>query len=184
MAIQFDPNFDKSNNYKVTVNGTPIDQQQDKNEFSFVVVFYWASLIMAIIMSLHAIAPIAAVMLYLIIGLFWILVVLGPTVFTLGLVWTSSEYRDFVGNLNNTMSSISDGKKIDTILNIVYQSYWYVLGIGIVIILVGLIWSILDYKSDAVSNYAKKHRMIGIIAFASIFLIAAIVAGAFAISAK
>ena len=53
MAIQFDPNFDKSNNYKVTVNGTPIDQQQDKKEFSFVVVFYWVSLIMAIIMVKH-----------------------------------------------------------------------------------------------------------------------------------
>ena len=184
MAIQFDPNFDKSNNSKVTVNGVPIDQQQEKKQFSFVSIFYWLSLVAAIVMSLYAIAPIAAVLLFLLVGLFWVLVVLGPTVFTLGLIWTSTEYRGFVENLNDTMSKISDGQIIDNVLRIVFQSYWYVLGIGITIILIGLIWSILDYKSDVVTDRGKKHRMIGIIAFASIFLIASFVAGAFAISAK
>lgn len=184
MAIQFDPNFDKSNNSKVTVNGVPIDQQQEKKQFSFVSIFYWLSMVVAIVMALHAIAPVAAVLLFLLVGLFWILVVLGPTVFTLGLIWTSTEYRGFVENLNDTMSKISDGQIIDNVLRVVFQSYWYVLGIGVVIVLIGLIWSILDYKSDVESNRVKKHRMIGIIAFAIIFLIASFVAGAFAISAK
>ena len=82
------------------------------------------------------------------------------------------------------MSDISDGQVIDRVLSIVYQSYWYVLGIGLVIILIGLIWSILDYKSDVEGNNLKKHRMIGLIVFSIIFGIAAFVAGAFAISAK
>ena len=184
MAIQFDPNFDKSNNSKVTVNGVPIDQQQEKKQFSFVMVFYWLALVAAIVMGLHAIAPIAAVLLFLLVGLFWIIVVLCPSVLTLGLIWISEEYRGFVSNLNDTMSDISDGQVIDRVLSIVYQSYWYVLGIGLAIILIGLIWSILDYKSDVEGNNLKKHRMIGLIVFSIIFGIAAFVAGAFAISAK
>ena len=184
MAIQFDPDFDNNNNSKVTVNGVPIGEQKEKKESSLLTIFYWFSLVAAIVMTLHAVAPLAAILLFFLMGLFWILVVLGPTVFTLGLIWTSEEYRGYVEGLNNMMSKISDGQIIDNVLDIVYQSYWYVLGIGAVIILVGFIWSILDYKSDVTSNSFKKRRMIGMIAFAFIFLIASCIAGGFAIAAK
>ena len=184
MAIQFDPNFDNNNNSKVTVNGVPIGEQKEKKESSLLTVFYWFSLVVAIVMTLHAVAPVAAILLLTLMGLFWILAVLGLTIFTLGLIWTSEEYRGFVEGLNSTISKIASGQIIDNVLDIVYQSYWYVLGIGAVIILVGLIWSILDYKSDIVSDNFKKRRMIGMIAFAFIFLIASCIAGGFAIAAK
>lgn len=182
MAIKFDSNFDKKN--KSTLTTVDNAENNSKKKFSFVLLLYWISLVGVIVMGLHAVAPIAVVFLFVLIGLFWVLAIICPTIFTLGIVWVSPGYRNFVDNTNDNMSALFGDNGAERFLHYIYQSYWYVLYIASPIILIGLVLAILDYNLKDDHDPIKKRRMIGFIVFASLFIIASVVAGIFAISAK
>ena len=185
MAIKLNPNFDKNNNPKEDENGLPISESVEKRRFSFLTILFWVSIVFIVVMGLIAIAPLAAIFLFLLVGIFWLIIVVFPTIFTIGLIWTSSKYRGLVEWLNNGLSGVFDeGGTVSSILDFINQAYWYVLYIGAPIILIGLIWSIVDYKTEGTVNRLKKRRMFDFIAFVFIFTVAAIVAGIFAVSSQ
>ena len=185
MAIKFREDFDK--NYtgpKVDSNGVPIPQP-DETKFSFLIVLFWISIVIVIAVGLIAIAPLASLVLFVFVGMFFIVTVVFPTIFTLGLVWAIDSYRVFQNNVTFAMVNIfNDDGIVSLMLSQMYLVYWYILYIGGPIVLIGLVWSILDYKSEDSVNPLKKKRMIGFIVLSAIFAVAAIIAGIFAVSSK
>ncbi|MCR5309484.1 MAG: hypothetical protein K6E21_05195 [Bacilli bacterium] len=182
--IDLDINNDEIEIPEIDKKSLGVDQRKKLKEFSIVSIFYWFGLVAAIVMAILAIAPVASFMAYSAIGLLWIFVVLVPTVITFGIVWLSDGYKELVGFINGILSSASENDFISKVLDFVSKAYWYVLGIGGGILLIGLVLSIIKFKQDSIFKRIRKRKMIGLIIFASMFVVTAIVAAAFIVIAE
>lgn len=179
MAIKFKSDFDTSQNTDNSgaSNNGPLLDNGSKKKFSPVSIFVVFSIIATLVMVVHAIAPIALIFIWLCMLMVVFIVVFAPTIFTLGLIWTSDGFKSFAGSVYGTFLFLGqDGVQQDALI-ILSKSFWYVLYIGGALILIGLVWSILEFNNQSNNNRIKKRRMIKIIVCAVIFAIASIFAG-------
>ena len=183
MAIKFKSDYDSRYRSpdvsEVTVNGVPLGKRAENKEFSPLSIFLWLSAIVAAVMTIHALAPVAAMFVALAVLCVVLLVVFIPTLFTLGLIWTSDGYREFVANVYGLFLLLEQDGVVQQALDFLSTTFWYVMSIGGVIILISLLWSIFDFKCEPTINLVKKRRMTKIIGCSIVFLIATIFAGIF-----
>ena len=121
-------------------------------------------------------------MLFFMVGIAWFLIVVGGSIFTLGFIWMSEEYKNHVHFVSGIMGSITNPNNIEKATEIITKIYWYTLPIGASIIFIGLAISIFRFNQDSIFKKIRKRKMISFIVFASLFTIAAIVAGIFLVS--
>lgn len=180
MAIKFKSDFDTSQNTDnsgASNNGPLLDNNGKKKRFSPVNIFLLVSVLSTFLMLVHTLAPIAILFVWLAMLLAVILVVFVPTIFTLGICWTSDGYRQFVANAYGMFLFLGQEGVQQEAMNFLSKSFWYVLFIGAAFTLIGLVWSIFEFNAEADGNRFKKRRMIGLIALAIIFTITSIFAG-------
>ena len=188
MAIKFKNDNEVSENEEnlgVTVNGEPINNKEKKKKFSFEKLFFVLAVIVTTIMALYALAPFATALLFVTIGVIWVIAVIGATLFTLGLVWMSDGYREFVSNLSKVSGDLTNGEMLDKIFNFLAVSYWYVLFIGIGCIAMEIILHHLNKQKNLDNKDPDaKERKAGMIVQIVIFVIAGVFAFISLISSK
>ena len=180
MAIKFKSDFDTSQNTdnpEASNNGPLLDNSGKKKRFSPVIIFLLVSILATFLMFFHALAPVAILFVWLAVFLALILAVFAPTIFTLGICWTSEGYRQFAANAYGMFLLLGQEDVQQQAMNFLSKSFWYVLFIGAAFTLIGLVWSIFEFNAEADGNRAKKKRMIGLIAIAILFTISSIFAG-------
>ena len=180
MAIKFKSDFDTSQNTDnpgASNNGPLLDNNGKKKRFSPVNIFLLVSVLSTILMFVHALAPVTILFVWLAMLLAVILIVFVPTIFTLGICWTSDGYRQFVANAYGMFLFLGEEGVQQDAMNFLSKSFWYILFIGGAFALIGLVWSIIEFNIQTEGNRAKKRRMIGLITTAILFTIASIFAG-------
>lgn len=180
MAIKFKSDFNTSqstDNPGASNNGPLLDNNGKKKRFSPVNIFLLVSVLSTFLMFVHSLAPVTILFVWLAMLLAVILVVFVPTIFTLGICWTSDGYRQFVANAYGMFLFLGEEGMQQEAMNFLSKSFWCVLFIGAVFTLIGLVWSIIEFNTQTEENRAKKRRMIGLIATAILFTTASIFAG-------
>ena len=189
MAIKLKGDNEANTNLEnsgITVNGQPIGQNnKQKKKFSFLKFFFVLQVITTVIMVIFALSPFATALFFLFIGLIWVIGVIGATLFTLGLVWMSDGYRTFVSNLSDFSGELTDGEKIDKLFSFLATAYWFVLFIGIGIIVIELLIRYLNKNKDSDQSPSdRKELKVATIVQIVIFVIASIVSFIFLIGSR
>lgn len=138
-------------------------------------IFFISSIVVASILALYFIGCFASGVVIAPLAAFWLLIVIIPTAVTVGLVWSSDGFRNFVFDVANLLANaIVEMPKIAKILA---DSLMYVGPISLAIIATYAVLSFLNFHKDKENKKYFKHFIVSVILFAAvlIFVIVAIV---------
>lgn len=156
MAIQFKTEEEKK-----------IDKEAKKPKTKLQIahkIFFISSIVVASILFLYFIGCFSPATIIAPLALFWLLIVLIPTVVTVGVVWTSDGYRNFVFGVANLLAeTISNMPKVAEIL---LSSLMYVGPISLAIIATYAVLSFLVFNKNKEDKRYFMHFIASVILFA------------------
>ena len=138
-------------------------------------ILFIFAILATVVLFVYAIACAAPILIVFPILIFFLFVVLIPTVFTIGIIWTSEGYRNFISGLGDTMLKIINSSQ-DAVLAL-KTSLPYGLSITMVLVASYLAISIISFVKDKTGPGCKKHLIFSIIlsSLSVLFLIISIV---------
>lgn len=138
-------------------------------------IFFISSVVVASILFLYFIGCFANGIIIAPLALFWLLVVLVPTAVTVGIVWTSDGYRNFVFGTAKLLADVITN--MPNVARILANSLMYVGPISLAIVATYAVLSFLNFNKNKEDTKYFKHFIAGVILFALvlIFVIVAIV---------
>lgn len=177
MAIQLKSDLPEKQETQVNANGEVIEVEPEKKDAKSVIskVLLGLSIATFIFTLFLAIAPFLYFVLYFVAIILVLLVIVLPTICTLGLIWTSEGYRDFNEKVLGIFSELTSNESADGFAEFITIASKYTVIIGGIITAVSLIFMIVVKVIDKNKDTDKKARMIAMIIIAVLFVIAAFV---------
>lgn len=149
MAITFKANEDR-----------PIKEPHSKLKKARTILLVF-TIIATALLVLYLFARLVPVLLFLPLLIFWLFAVLLPTVVTLGIVWASTGYQNFVNSLNNVIGQAFTS--LDQAMIAVQKSLPYAGSIALAIIVAYGVISFIAFKKDSKNKSNKKFFIVAII---------------------
>lgn len=139
-------------------------------------IFFISSIVVAAILLLYFVGCFSPSTIIAPLALFWLFIVIVPTAVTIGLVWTSGGYRDFVFSVADLLANVITS--MPKVAEVLMNSLMYVGPISLAIIATYAILSFLCFNKNKEDKKYFKHFIVSIILFtaALIFVIVTAIA--------
>lgn len=118
-------------------------------------------------------SPLAPILIAFPIMVFWLAAIVVPTVCTIGLVWASEGYRNFVIGLNGIIGKIFSGS--ETIVDTIRDLYPYLSSVALALVVAGFVLSLIATIKHRKEYPFQKRQLIAVSIMLAISIIVVVV---------
>ena len=126
------------------------------------------------IMGAMALVPLLTFFAGVVAAIFFALIILGASLFTLFIIWGNPEFKSFVDGYSEFLGKLFKNEITDVFYSVAKSIYLYLLIIGLFILLTTLIYCIIKKKKDDKKSAVKTGQLIASIIMLILFIVASV----------